>query len=169
MWCYWNYVTERYVGFIVRSSKSRKNPYASFARRIRDIAQNTAIKVKYHLQQELDLSDRRDELQRGRHFAECELLKLGSSLPSTHCVPWAPRQRLCPCAELCREPEADPVAMTAARGCTTVPPCAEPLRRRRPQALPPSRHAPRQICPKLSAASASSGITTKPPCPVCYG
>lgn len=83
MWCYWNYVTERYVGFIVRSSKSRKNPYASFARRIRDIAQNTAIKVKYHLQQELDLSDRRDELQRGRHFAECELLKLGSSLPST--------------------------------------------------------------------------------------
>ncbi|KAJ7245754.1 hypothetical protein C8J57DRAFT_1082207 [Mycena rebaudengoi] len=83
MWCYWNYVTERYVGFIVRSSKSRKNPYASFARRIRDIAQNTAIKVKYHLQQELDLSDRRDELQRRRHFAECELLKLGSSLPST--------------------------------------------------------------------------------------
>ncbi|KAJ7277739.1 hypothetical protein C8J57DRAFT_990574, partial [Mycena rebaudengoi] len=53
MWCYWNYVTERYVGFIVRSSKSHKNPYASFARRIRDIAQNTAIKVKYHLQQEL--------------------------------------------------------------------------------------------------------------------
>ncbi|KAJ6478355.1 hypothetical protein C8R45DRAFT_756195, partial [Mycena sanguinolenta] len=53
MWCYWNYITERYVGFIARSSKSRKNPYASFARRIRDIAQNTAIKVKYNLHREL--------------------------------------------------------------------------------------------------------------------
>ncbi|KAJ7346051.1 hypothetical protein DFH08DRAFT_633341, partial [Mycena albidolilacea] len=53
MWCYWNYVTERYVGFIVRSSKSRKNPYASFARRMREIAQNNAIKVKYQLHDEL--------------------------------------------------------------------------------------------------------------------
>ncbi|KAJ6479818.1 hypothetical protein C8R45DRAFT_1006060 [Mycena sanguinolenta] len=70
MWCYWNYVTERYVGFIARSSKSRKNPYASFARCIRDIAQNTAIKLKYNLHQELDLSDRHDELQRGRCFAD---------------------------------------------------------------------------------------------------
>ncbi|KAJ6451054.1 hypothetical protein C8R45DRAFT_766091, partial [Mycena sanguinolenta] len=70
MWCYWNYVTERYVGFITRSSKSHKNPYASFAQRIRDIAQNTAIKVKYNLHQELDLSDRHDELQRGRCFAD---------------------------------------------------------------------------------------------------
>ncbi|KAF8125395.1 hypothetical protein K438DRAFT_1567371 [Mycena galopus ATCC 62051] len=75
MWCYWNYVTERYVGFIVRSSKSRKNPYASFCRRIRDIAQNAAIKVRYQLQHDLDLSDRRHELQQGRNFAECELFK----------------------------------------------------------------------------------------------
>ncbi|KAJ7203911.1 hypothetical protein C8J57DRAFT_1735194 [Mycena rebaudengoi] len=67
-----------------------------------------------------------------------------------HCVPWAPRQRLCPCAALCRDPEADPVAMTAAQGGTAVPPCAEPLRRRRPQTLPPSRHAPRQICRTLA-------------------
>jgi hypothetical protein len=59
MWCYWNYVTERFVGFLVRSSKSRKNPYASFARHLREVALNNAIKIKYHLQEELDLSDRR--------------------------------------------------------------------------------------------------------------
>jgi hypothetical protein len=45
MWCYWNYVTERFVGFLVRSSKSRKTPDASFARRLREIAQNNLIKV----------------------------------------------------------------------------------------------------------------------------
>lgn len=63
---------ERYVGFIVRSSKSRKNPYASFARRMREIAQNNAIKVKYQLHDELDLSEQRtDELQ-GHAVADCE-------------------------------------------------------------------------------------------------
>jgi hypothetical protein len=49
---------ECFVGYLVRSSKSRKNLYASFARRLRDVAQNNAIKIKYHLQEELDLSDR---------------------------------------------------------------------------------------------------------------
>ncbi|KAJ7218620.1 hypothetical protein GGX14DRAFT_356905 [Mycena pura] len=73
MWCYWNYVTERYVGSVARVSKSRKNPYASFARRLRDIAQNAAIKVRYGLQRELDLSDRASELQNGMEFDECEL------------------------------------------------------------------------------------------------
>jgi hypothetical protein len=61
MWCYWNYVTERFVGFLVRSSKSRRNPYASFARRLRDIAQNNVIRLKYNLHRELDLSDRADD------------------------------------------------------------------------------------------------------------
>ncbi|KAF7325517.1 hypothetical protein MKEN_00400800 [Mycena kentingensis (nom. inval.)] len=64
MWTYWNYITERFVGYLVRSSKSRKNPYASFARRLREIAQNSAIKVRYHaggLREELDLSNRREE------------------------------------------------------------------------------------------------------------
>ncbi|KAF7297482.1 hypothetical protein MIND_00982000 [Mycena indigotica] len=65
MWTYWNYVTERYVGFIVRSSKSRRNPYASFARRLREIAQNSAIKVRYHLSRELDLSPKREEELKG--------------------------------------------------------------------------------------------------------
>ncbi|KAJ6579712.1 hypothetical protein DFH09DRAFT_913161 [Mycena vulgaris] len=69
MWCYWNYVTERFVGFLVRSSKSRKNPYASFARRLREIAQNNLIKVKYQLHKELDLSDRREEESRGHTIA----------------------------------------------------------------------------------------------------
>ncbi|KAF7328012.1 hypothetical protein MKEN_00381900 [Mycena kentingensis (nom. inval.)] len=61
MWTYWNYITERFVGYLVRSSKSRKNPYASFARRLREIAQNSAIKVRYRLREELDLSNRREE------------------------------------------------------------------------------------------------------------
>ncbi|KAJ7312327.1 hypothetical protein DFH08DRAFT_717812 [Mycena albidolilacea] len=69
MWCYWNYVTERFVGYLVRSSKSRKNPYASFARRLREIAQNNLIKVKYQLYRELDLSDRREEESRGHTIA----------------------------------------------------------------------------------------------------
>jgi hypothetical protein len=73
MWCYWNYVTERFVGYLVRSSKSRKNPYASFARRLREIAQNNLIKVKYQLHRELDLSDRWEEESRGHTVASCEL------------------------------------------------------------------------------------------------
>jgi hypothetical protein len=71
MWCYWNYVTERFVGFLVRSSKSRKNPYASFARRLREIAQNNLIKVKYQLHHELDLSDCHEEESRGHTIATC--------------------------------------------------------------------------------------------------
>ncbi|KAJ7159368.1 hypothetical protein C8R43DRAFT_1234078 [Mycena crocata] len=70
MWCYWNYVTERFVGFLVRSSKSRKNPYASFARRLREIAQNNAIKVKYQLRDTLDLSDRSEEDIHGHRLVE---------------------------------------------------------------------------------------------------
>ncbi|KAF7334087.1 hypothetical protein MVEN_02314400 [Mycena venus] len=66
MWCYWNYITERFVGFLVRSSKSRKNPYASFARRLCDIAQNNVIKLRYHLHDDLDLSDRREEECQGQ-------------------------------------------------------------------------------------------------------
>ncbi|KAJ7191813.1 hypothetical protein GGX14DRAFT_380760 [Mycena pura] len=70
--CYWNYITERFVGFLVRSSKSRKDPYASFARRLREIAQNSAIKVRFHLQEELDLSDVGDEDRKGRLVLGCE-------------------------------------------------------------------------------------------------
>jgi hypothetical protein len=70
MWCYWNYVTERFVGLLVHSSKSRKNPYASFARCLRKIAQNYLIKVKYQLHHELDLSDRHEE-SRGHTIATC--------------------------------------------------------------------------------------------------
>ncbi|KAJ7606210.1 hypothetical protein FB45DRAFT_1139881 [Roridomyces roridus] len=55
--------------FLVRSSKSRKNPYASFARRLREIAQNNVIKLKYQLSDELDLSDRREEERRGHTIA----------------------------------------------------------------------------------------------------
>ncbi|KAJ7364643.1 hypothetical protein DFH08DRAFT_638777, partial [Mycena albidolilacea] len=53
MWCYWNYITERYVGFIVHSRKSHKNPYTSFSRCMWDIAQKNVIKVRYNLHQEL--------------------------------------------------------------------------------------------------------------------
>ncbi|KAJ7125549.1 hypothetical protein C8R43DRAFT_898664 [Mycena crocata] len=70
MWCYWNYVTERFVGFLVRSSKSRRNPYASFARRLREIAQNNVIKLKYNLHRELDLSDRYNDELKGHGLME---------------------------------------------------------------------------------------------------
>ncbi|KAJ6453297.1 hypothetical protein C8R47DRAFT_997728 [Mycena vitilis] len=70
MWCYWNYVTERFVGFLVRSSKSRRNLYASFARRLREIAQNNVIKLKFNLHRELDLSDRADDELKGHGLPE---------------------------------------------------------------------------------------------------
>nr|GAT42540.1 predicted protein [Mycena chlorophos] len=70
MWCYWNYITERYVGFLVRSSKSPRHPYASFARRIREIAQNNVIKLTYGLREELDLTDSREEDRTGHTLAE---------------------------------------------------------------------------------------------------
>ncbi|KAJ7366039.1 hypothetical protein DFH08DRAFT_678361, partial [Mycena albidolilacea] len=30
MWCYWNYITKRFVGFIVHSNKSRKTHMRAF-------------------------------------------------------------------------------------------------------------------------------------------
>ncbi|KAJ7275908.1 hypothetical protein C8J57DRAFT_1505209 [Mycena rebaudengoi] len=82
MWCYWNYITERFVGYLVRSSKSRTNPYASFARRLREIAQNNAINVKYQLWEVLDLSERREEDSNGHRLTSCEssLLRLRGPL-----------------------------------------------------------------------------------------
>ncbi|KAK6966711.1 hypothetical protein R3P38DRAFT_2590291 [Favolaschia claudopus] len=68
MWCYWNYVTERYVGYLARCSKSRKNPYASLARRVREIAQNNVIKMSYRLYDDLDLSDSREEDKSGHYL-----------------------------------------------------------------------------------------------------
>ncbi|KAJ7336810.1 hypothetical protein DFH08DRAFT_706003, partial [Mycena albidolilacea] len=73
MWCYWNYITERFVDFMVRSSKSRKK-YASLSRRMRDVTQNNAIKVRNDLHRELNLSDHGEELRHGHRFPECELL-----------------------------------------------------------------------------------------------
>jgi hypothetical protein len=41
---------------------------------MRDIAQNNAIKVRYNLHRELDLSDHSEELRHGHQFPECKLL-----------------------------------------------------------------------------------------------
>ncbi|KAJ7318397.1 hypothetical protein DFH08DRAFT_971461 [Mycena albidolilacea] len=54
--------------YLVRSSKSRQNPYAS-ARRLREIAQNSVIKMKYNLHRELDLSDRCDDELKAEGFS----------------------------------------------------------------------------------------------------
>ncbi|KIY62740.1 hypothetical protein CYLTODRAFT_316668, partial [Cylindrobasidium torrendii FP15055 ss-10] len=53
LWCYWNFPTERFCGFIVRSQVNRRYPYSSFARRLRDIAQLSQIKLIFHLHSEL--------------------------------------------------------------------------------------------------------------------
>ncbi|KAK6984134.1 hypothetical protein R3P38DRAFT_3232395 [Favolaschia claudopus] len=81
MWCYWNYVTERYVGYLARCSKSRKNPYASLARRVREIAQNNVIKMSYRLYDDLDLSDSREEDKSG-HYLDHSFLHPNHRLPS---------------------------------------------------------------------------------------
>ncbi|TFK98718.1 hypothetical protein BDV98DRAFT_493359, partial [Pterulicium gracile] len=49
MWTYWNYPTKRFCGFMVRASKSQKNPYVSFVRRMQELLFNNQIKYKYRL------------------------------------------------------------------------------------------------------------------------
>ncbi|KAJ7346204.1 hypothetical protein DFH08DRAFT_701146, partial [Mycena albidolilacea] len=71
---YWNCITERSVGSLVWSSKSRKNPYTSFARRLCEIAQNSVIKVRYHLQDKLDLSNWHKEDTVGHAVLSCEFI-----------------------------------------------------------------------------------------------
>ncbi|KAJ7367131.1 hypothetical protein DFH08DRAFT_949116 [Mycena albidolilacea] len=51
--------------------KSHKNLYASFSHHMWDIVQNNAIKVRYNLHRELDLSDHSEELRHGHQFPEC--------------------------------------------------------------------------------------------------
>jgi hypothetical protein len=102
MWCYWNYITERYVGYLVRSSKSRRNPYASFARRLREIAQNSVIKFKYRLHSELDLSNKHEEESVGHtpHNCECipHILNRINSFRSWNMCPQTPSTRwTCSC------------------------------------------------------------------------
>lgn len=68
LWTVWSYPTERLCGFIVQLSKSKKNPYASFARRLREIAQLNQIKLLYSLHNELDLSTETSDRRRGLHL-----------------------------------------------------------------------------------------------------
>ncbi|TFK96895.1 hypothetical protein BDV98DRAFT_514671, partial [Pterulicium gracile] len=73
LWTVWNYPTEQFCGYIVCSSKSQKNPYASFACHLCEVAQINQIKLLYHLDVELDLSPQGLDWQRGLALEECGL------------------------------------------------------------------------------------------------
>ncbi|TFK95992.1 hypothetical protein BDV98DRAFT_478886, partial [Pterulicium gracile] len=53
LWIYWCFVMERFCGYLKRSKKSQKYPFASLARRLHDVAQLNQIKLVYQLGDEL--------------------------------------------------------------------------------------------------------------------
>ncbi|KAL0563930.1 hypothetical protein V5O48_018126 [Marasmius crinis-equi] len=69
VWCHWNFPTERFCGALVRASKSRKNPYASFAWRLLEIARLSQIKLLFNLRDHPNLSDSRDAANTGLALA----------------------------------------------------------------------------------------------------
>jgi hypothetical protein len=73
VWCYWAFAMERYCGLLATSRKSRRDPFVSLSRRIRDIVQLNQIKVKYNLADQLNLGV--DVVTPGKSYIQCELLR----------------------------------------------------------------------------------------------
>jgi hypothetical protein len=61
---------ERYCGLLATSGKSRRDPFVSLSRRIRDIAQLNQIKVKYNLTSALDLNG--GVVTTGESYLQCK-------------------------------------------------------------------------------------------------
>lgn len=59
VWAYWAFAMERYCGFLARSNKSRRYPYASLDRRVLQVAQLSQLKLLYGLRKELELRPNR--------------------------------------------------------------------------------------------------------------
>ena len=73
VWINWSFVMERYCGTIVRAVKSRSKPYTALSRRLLHQAQIAQIKLQFGLEEELDFSDRVEEVSTKEHvYAECE-------------------------------------------------------------------------------------------------
>ncbi|TFK95252.1 hypothetical protein BDV98DRAFT_482962, partial [Pterulicium gracile] len=49
LWVYWCFVMQRYCGSLLPSVKSKKHPETCLANCIRDLAQNSHIKLIYQL------------------------------------------------------------------------------------------------------------------------
>ncbi|KDQ11951.1 hypothetical protein BOTBODRAFT_79689, partial [Botryobasidium botryosum FD-172 SS1] len=47
VWCYWAYPMERYCGSLQRAIVSRRFPFASLDKRVRDVAQLDQLKSLY--------------------------------------------------------------------------------------------------------------------------
>lgn len=80
LWCYWEFVMERFCGSLLPAVKSRKHPYTSLARRVRDIAQLSQIKLIYGLFDALDLSDRKSRANTAERINDCKSLKCSPCL-----------------------------------------------------------------------------------------
>lgn len=72
VWCYWNFVTERFCGSLLPAISSRKHPFTSLAHRVRDVAQLNQIKIYYSLTDVLDLSSRKAVEETGTRIVDCE-------------------------------------------------------------------------------------------------
>ena len=79
VWCYWAFAMERYCGLLAMSGKSRRHPFVSLSRRIRDIEQLNQVKVKYNLADTLNL--RRNNATTSESYTQCEsFLKLSDEV-----------------------------------------------------------------------------------------
>jgi hypothetical protein len=72
VWCYWAFAMERYCGLLANSGKSRRDPFISLSRRIRDIEELKLISLKYNLTDILNLD--KTIVDAGRAYSQCSLL-----------------------------------------------------------------------------------------------
>jgi hypothetical protein len=57
--CIWEYITERFMGKIARSIKSRQYPFSQLAETVKKGEQIKVLAIKYGLEKELFLTDKR--------------------------------------------------------------------------------------------------------------
>ena len=69
VWCYWAFAMERYCGLLANSTKSRRDPFISLSRRIRDIEELKLIRLKYNLTDVLDLD--KTIVDAGQAYPQC--------------------------------------------------------------------------------------------------
>ena len=69
VWCYWAFSMEQYCGLLANSRKSRRQPFISLSRRIRDIEELKLIRLKYNLTDVLDLD--KTIMDAGQAYPQC--------------------------------------------------------------------------------------------------
>ncbi|KDQ10973.1 hypothetical protein BOTBODRAFT_177668 [Botryobasidium botryosum FD-172 SS1] len=68
VWAYWCFAVERFCGSLLRTIHSRRFPFASLDKRVKDLAQLDQLKKRYNLSTTLDLSPRQRLRDKGIHI-----------------------------------------------------------------------------------------------------